>query len=62
MNWPYYGFDEETGELINEETGELIIEETGDVLNGTDGKDIRFQSAQEAQQYLDDNDIRGSVR
>lgn len=58
MEWPYFTFDPITGHLFDENDSEL----GKDVLRDANGRAIVFKSAQDAEQYLVDNDIRGNVR
>lgn len=47
-NWPYYTWNEASGLLIDDDGNQFSPQ--------------KFGSAQEAEQYLVDNDFRGSVR
>ena len=53
MTWPYYTWDSKTLELVSDE---------GDKLMGNNNKPMQFSYADEAENYLQDNDIRGNVR
>lgn len=54
MSWYYYTFQEATG---------CLIDDRGDVaIFNNDGKPVKFSNVAEADKYLEDNDIRGTVR
>jgi len=54
MNWPYYYF--RAGRLYDEEQGEINILDAIPEFNGK-----TFASSEEAQAWLEDNDIRGTI-
>ncbi|MCH8247065.1 MAG: hypothetical protein IH951_11735 [Bacteroidetes bacterium] len=53
MNWPYYDWDQSDGHLYDDRGNVDIFEA---------GKPISFLSADEADKYLIENDIRGTIR
>lgn len=52
MDWPYFT-------LLPDGT---LADEDGDLLIGEDGKPLHFSSPANAEDYLEANDIRGTVR
>jgi len=57
LNWPYYTLNAQG--YLEDEDGYKVLFST----QHTNGPDfIQFRSAADAQQYLEENDIRGTVR
>jgi hypothetical protein len=55
--WPYYTWDSSTGTLIDDDGNAAIFWPVDGEL-----RPMRFESAAEADEYLCEKDIRGTVR